>query len=340
MDLTPRILTIGVALGLVFCRGATGKSPVESPGPTVYAKGISATIEGTRMRPARLVFADSHLVVDLQGYGSERFDYETIRFQRTRTPVHWSLLSKEYWLATLSGAPPLFALGPYFVAGYLGAIHVVELSGWLASRGKRQRLGLHSNAPHRCSQLALPRNPKLRTAILDEFARRFVGKLQTRPLDSLSLPERKPIPAAGNQAPDFTLTALNGMAWNLTRMRGSIVLVNFWASWCEPCRQELPQLQKLYERYSDDGLVVLGVSDEDPSKARQYLEEHGIGYPSLHDGAGSVMQSYQISAIPTSLIIGRDGRLLQRMEGYTPARTFEKALRPLLKRTSGDSGHP
>ena len=337
MDGTPRILTIGVALGLVFCQGATASGAVESPRSTVYAKGLSASIEGTRLRPARLVFTDSHLVVDLKGHGSERFDYETIRFQRTRTPVQWSLFDKKYWLSTLSGAPMFYLLGPYSLAGYLGAIHVVELSSWLASRGKRHQIGLHSDDQHRCSQLALPRNPKLRNAILDEFARRFSGKLQTRPPDTFSLPAPEPYAVAGNQAPDFTLTALNGMAWNLARIRGSVVLVNFWASWCEPCRQELPQLQQLYERHSDDGLVVLGVSDEDPSKARQYLEEHGISYPSLHDGTGSVMQSYQVGAIPTSLIIDRDGQLLQRMEGYTPTSAFEKALRPLLARTSTES---
>lgn len=338
MGETPRILAIGVALGLVFCRGASGAGPIESPRPTVYEKGLSASIEGTILRPARLVFTDRHLIVDLQGHDSERFDYETIRFQRTRRPVRWSLFDKRYWLSTLSGAPLAYLLGPYYVAGYFGAVHAVELSRWLGSRGERQRLGLHSDDPHRCSQLTLPRKTKLRNTILDEFSRRFAGKLQTRAPDSFPLPAQEPYPAAGIQAPDFTLTALNGMAWNLERMRGNIVLVNFWASWCEPCRQEIPQLQQLYERHSDDGLVVVGVSDEDPGKARQFLEEHGIGYPSLHDDAGSVMQSYQITAIPTSLIIGRDGQLLRRMEGYTPISGFENALWPLLAPTSGDSG--
>ena len=338
MDETPRILVIGVALGLVVCRGATGADPIESPRPTVYAKGLSASIGGTILRPARLVFTDRQVIVDLHGRGSESFDYETIRFQRTRTPVRWSLFDKRYWLSALSGAPLAYLVGPYFMAGYFGAIHAVEVSRWLGTRGERQRLGLHSDDPHRCSQVALPRNKKLRNAILDEFARRFAGKLQTRAPDSFSLPAQDPIPAAGIQAPDFTLTRLNGMAWNLARMRGNIVLVNFWASWCEPCRQEMPQLQQLYERHSDDGLVVVGVSDEDPSQARQYRDEHGISYPSLHDGAGSVMESYQIKAIPTSLIIGRDGQLLWRMEGYAPISAFENALWPLLAPTSGDSG--
>ena len=333
-----RILAAGILLGLVFGLGPAGADPVESPSPTVYKKGIRARIDGTRLRPARLVFTERHVIVDLRGHGSERFEYETLRFQRPRATRRWSLFDKKYWLSTLPGVPLFWLLGPYSLAGYLGATHALELSSWLASRSNRPQLGLHSDDPPRSSQVALPRDAKLRKAILDEFAHRFAGELRTRSPDSFSLRVLEPDPARGNRASDFTLTALDGMSWSLSRMRGNVVLVNFWASWCEPCHKELPQLQRLHERHSEDGLVVLGVSDEEPSKARRYLEEHGIGYPSLHDGDGSVMQSYQIHAIPTSVIIGRDGQPRQRMEGYTPASAFEKALKPLLARTSGEPG--
>ena len=89
--------------------------------------------------------------------------------------MRWSFSDKGYWLSALSGAPLAYVLGPYFMAGYFGAVHAVEVSRWLGRRGERQRLGLHSDGPHRCSQLALPRNKKLRNAILDEFSRRFTG---------------------------------------------------------------------------------------------------------------------------------------------------------------------
>ena len=153
-----------------------------------------------------------------------------------------------------------------------------------------------------------------------------------------SLRKRGPHLARGSRVPDFVLASLVGKPWSLSKLRGNVVLLNFWASWCEPCRQELPHLQQLHERHSDDGLVVLGVTDEDPETAQRYLREHDIDYPSLHDGDGSAMQSYQINAIPTSLIIGRDGELLERVEGYTPASTFSKALKTLLTRTSGSLG--
>ena len=338
MDATHRTLAIGLALGLACCLGTAGASPPHGPGPAVYEKGLRARIEGTRLRPARLLFTDTHVTVDLHGHDSESFDYETIRFQRTRTAARWSLFDRTYWLTTLPGVPLFYALGPYSLAGFLGATHVLDLSRWLANRGGRHRLGLHSDDSHRCSQVALPRDAKLRQTILDEFARRFAKDLRLRPPDPVSLRDRGLDPARGRPAPDFALSGLDGVPWHLSQLRGRVVLLNFWASWCEPCTRELPQLQRLHERHSDDGLVVLGVSDEDPDKARQYLDELGIGYPSLPDVDGSVMQSYRIHTIPTSLIIGRDGRIFKRMEGYTPTGAFERALTPLLSDAVGGSG--
>ena len=189
MHRTPRILAAGILLGLVFCRGVDGASPVEIPSPAVYAKGLRARIEGTRLRPARLVFTKMHVIVDLPGHDSERFEYETLRFERTRVPRRWSLFDKKYWLSTLSGVPLFWLLGPYSLAGYLGATHALEFSSWLASRGSRPRLDLHSDDPQRYSQVALPRDARLRKAILDEFARQFAGELRIRSPDSLSLRE-------------------------------------------------------------------------------------------------------------------------------------------------------
>ena len=264
MDGACRIVATGLALGLACGLGTAGASPPEGTEPAVYAKGLRARIEGTRLRPARLVFADTHVTVDLPGRDSERFGYDTIRFQRSRTPARWSLFHRTYWVTTLPGVPLFYALGPYSLAGFLGATHALEVSRWLSNRGGRHRLGLHSDDSHRCSQLALPRDAQLRRAILDEFAQRFVKDLRTRPRDPVSLRDREPYPARGRPAPDFTLAGLDGLPRSLSQLRGSVVLLNFWASWCEPCRRELPQLQRLHERHSAAGLVVLGVSDEVP----------------------------------------------------------------------------
>ena len=180
MDGACRIVATGLALGLACGLGTAGASPPEGTEPAVYAKGLRARIEGTRLRPASLVFADTHVTVDLPGRDSERFGYDTIRFQRSRTPARWSLFHRTYWVTTLPGVPLFYALGPYSLAGFLGATHALEVSRWLSNRGGRHRLGLHSDDSHRCSQLALPRDAQLRRAILDEFAQRFVKDLRAR----------------------------------------------------------------------------------------------------------------------------------------------------------------
>lgn len=338
MEGTRRTVATGLALGLFCSLGTAGASAPKGPAPAVYENGLRARIEGTRSSPARLLFTDTHVTVDLHGRDSESFNYKTIRFQRSSTPTGWSMFDRTYWLTTLPGLPLFYALGPYSLAGFLGATHVLEFTRWIKKRAGPQRLGLHSDDSHRCSQLALPRDAKLRQAILDEFARRFAKDLRNRPPNSFSPRNRGPYPARGRPAPDIELAGLDGVPRRLSQLRGRVVLLNFWASWCEPCRRELPQLQLLHERRSVDGLVVLGVSDEDPDTARRYLDELGIGYTSLADVDGGVMQSYRIHAIPTSLIIGRDGRVLKRMEGYTPLGAFERALQPLLSDAARGSG--
>jgi len=105
MDAACRIVATGLALGLACGLGTAGASPPEGTESAVYAKGLRARIEGTRLRPARLVFADTHVTVDLPGHDSERIGYDTIRFQRSRTPARWSLFDRTYWLTTLPGVP-------------------------------------------------------------------------------------------------------------------------------------------------------------------------------------------------------------------------------------------
>ncbi len=117
MDGACRIVATGLALGLTCVLATAGASPPEGTEPAVYAKGLRARIAGTQLRPARLVFADTHVTVDLPGHDSERFAYDTIRFQRIRTPARWSLFDKTYWLTTLPGVPLLLCPWPVFAGG-------------------------------------------------------------------------------------------------------------------------------------------------------------------------------------------------------------------------------
>jgi peroxiredoxin len=128
------------------------------------------------------------------------------------------------------------------------------------------------------------------------------------------------------QETDFTLTDLEGKAWTLKSLHGKVVLVNFWATWCPPCRKELPDLQALYDRFKDRGLVVLGISDEDVTKVQPFVTEHKMTYPILLDPGRKVNQLFDIQGIPHSLFYNRDGKLVAQAIDMRTQKQFLELL--------------
>jgi len=119
-----------------------------------------------------------------------------------------------------------------------------------------------------------------------------------------------PAPVAGFLAPDFSLTARDGASYQLSSLRGKVVLVNFWASWCGPCRSEMPAFQRVYNDYKDSGLVVLAVNTawQDTVDGREaFIAEYNLTFPILLDESQTTSRLYRIQAMPTSFLIGRDG---------------------------------
>ena len=112
------------------------------------------------------------------------------------------------------------------------------------------------------------------------------------------------------QRADFTLTDLQGQAWTLQALRGKVVMVNFWATWCDPCRREMPDLETLYRRFKKQGLVVLAISDDDVGKVKQLLAEKRFTYPVLLDPGRKVTDLFRIEGIPKSFVYDRDGKLV------------------------------
>ena len=113
-----------------------------------------------------------------------------------------------------------------------------------------------------------------------------------------------------HQQADFTLTDLHGKAWALKDLRGQVVLVNIWATWCPPCRSEMPDLESIYKRFKKDGLIVLAISDEEAGKVKQFVAEYGLSYPILLDSDKSVHKQYTIEGLPRSFVYDRDGKLV------------------------------
>jgi peroxiredoxin len=128
------------------------------------------------------------------------------------------------------------------------------------------------------------------------------------------------------QKADFTLSDLSGKSWTLSALRGKVVLVNFWATWCPPCRKEMPDLQALAQRFADQGLVVLSISDEDAAKVAPYVAEHKIGYPILLDPGRTVNDRFHIEGIPKSFVFDRDGKLVAQSIDMRTQRQFLQML--------------
>lgn len=136
------------------------------------------------------------------------------------------------------------------------------------------------------------------------------------------------------KAPNFTLKSNTGKNIKLSELRGQVVLLNFWASWCGPCRQEMPLLEKLQQRYSALGFTVLGVNvEEDSSKARTLLKDIPVSFPILFDTQNTVSKQYKVSAMPSTVMIDRDGNMRYLHKGYKPGdeAQYKKWVKQLIK---------
>jgi peroxiredoxin len=139
---------------------------------------------------------------------------------------------------------------------------------------------------------------------------------------------------ANDSAPDFALKSTQGSNIRLSEHRGEVILLNFWASWCGPCRQEMPYLNALQERYSKLGFNVVGVNvDKDSALANKLLKDIPVSFPVLLDYTGTVSASYNVSAMPTTVIIDRDGNMRYLHKGYKPGyeNDYEQQIKELIR---------
>ncbi len=136
-----------------------------------------------------------------------------------------------------------------------------------------------------------------------------------------------PAPEVGRLAPDFTLVDLDGNQVTLSDFRGKTVFINFWATWCPPCRAEMPEIEAVYQEYKDRGVVVIGVDIQEPEGVvRQYVERGGFSWTFVLDTSGEVAVKYKVAAIPTSLFIDREGVIQAVNIGAMTKRAMENKL--------------
>ena len=150
----------------------------------------------------------------------------------------------------------------------------------------------------------------------------------------LLAPAQAVAPAPNAVAPDFTLRGADGRNVRLDELRGQVVLVNFWATWCGPCREEMPRLETLYEKYHKSGFVLLGVNvDDDPHVALATAAKLNVSFPVLLDTDKKVSKLYDLNTMPSTVVIDRDGKMRFLHRGYRAGTEadYEQQIRGLLK---------
>ena len=125
---------------------------------------------------------------------------------------------------------------------------------------------------------------------------------------------------------DFTLADLGGKSWTLKEERGKVVVLNFWATWCPPCRKEMPDLETLYQQFKNQGLVILAISDEDAGKVKPFITQQKVTYPILLDPQRKVNELFQIEGIPKTFVYDRNGKLVAQSIDMRTRRQFLEML--------------
>lgn len=144
-----------------------------------------------------------------------------------------------------------------------------------------------------------------------------------------------PAPREGASAPDFTLPSLDESPITLSDLRGQVVIVNLWTSWCPPCRVEMPALNEVYQTYKDEGLIVLAINStiqDSKAAAEEFAVEYQLDFPILFDSDGKVSRAYQLQSLPTTFFIDRRGVIQAIAPGGPMSLSYiESKISPLLR---------
>ena len=125
-----------------------------------------------------------------------------------------------------------------------------------------------------------------------------------------------------NAAYDFSLKTTAGKTVKLSDFKGKVVILNFWATWCPPCKAEIPSFIGMYKKYEKDGLVIVGVAVDDPAKVAQFVKDNGVNYPVVIADQTTVTAYGGVRGIPTTFVIDKNGSIVRNYTGYRPEAVF------------------
>ena len=140
--------------------------------------------------------------------------------------------------------------------------------------------------------------------------------------------------SSSSPAPDFTLAARGGKSVSLAQYKGQVVMINFWATWCGPCREEMPLLESIYKKYNKVGFTLIGVNVEPDSKAAEaWLKQTPVSFPILFDTQSKVSKLYQVAGMPSTVIVDRKGQVRLIHKGYKSGdeNEYQNSIRTLIR---------
>jgi cytochrome c biogenesis protein CcmG/thiol:disulfide interchange protein DsbE len=166
----------------------------------------------------------------------------------------------------------------------------------------------------------------------------WIGFSRVSGQEAMARSERPPLPQVGFAVPDFTLETQDGRTIRLADLRGQVVLINFWATWCPPCRAEMPAIQQVYERYREQGFTVLAVNQQEgATQVGPFADQMGLTFPILMDRDGSVSARYQVNGLPSTFFVDRAGVVQNvTLGGPMTAAFIESQVTSLLATDGGE----
>jgi len=157
----------------------------------------------------------------------------------------------------------------------------------------------------------------------------FAPPANSRRVEELPIPGQTGSFLLNKPAPDFELKTLDGRRVRLSSLRGQPVVLSFWASWCGPCRRELPELSDVYEKLGQKGLQVFGVNDEGSAAAKEFVNKMGIAFPTFDDSGRKAHALYRVRSIPTLFFIDAEGQVVRYLVGGRDKKELQKSLQIL-----------
>lgn len=139
-----------------------------------------------------------------------------------------------------------------------------------------------------------------------------------------------PAGEVAGSAPGFTLSDIGGKSVSLSDFRGKVVVLDFWATWCPPCRREIPDFINLQKEYGSRGVQIVGVALDEPAKVQAFVRQNGMNYPVLLGTDDIALKYGGIQGIPTTFVIDRKGKIVSKFEGFRPKDVFESEIKKLL----------